>query len=207
MSRPAESPTPEEISPVFRLSDKTTLFPVIHESGDFSVAIRRFLLHHSFDCLAVPLPPSFAEAVEQAILQLPSVSIVLQRETAIPTVASWTPPAETRDDDEQPEFLPVPPAMCRLNLANQSLPLFVQRWKNGFPGYSSTSRQITLNVIPQSIPIRTRSSIRLLKLLRRPYSLRFLHHRGNRPMPAFRPWLIACTNSNSGTTRFSVSVH
>jgi hypothetical protein len=104
MSRPAESPTPEEISPVFRLSDKTTLFPVIHESGDFSVAIRRFLLHHSFDCLAVPLPPSFAEAVEQAILQLPSVSIVLQRETAIPTVASWTPPAETRDDDEQPEF-------------------------------------------------------------------------------------------------------
>lgn len=107
---------PEGISPVFRLSPKITLFPVIHESGDFSVAVRRFLLHHSFDCLAVPLPPSFAESVEEAILQLPSVSVVLQRETSVPDHRPWSPEKDARgaEDDRQDftrvaSYVPVEP--------------------------------------------------------------------------------------------------
>ncbi|QDU28131.1 hypothetical protein ETAA8_32310 [Anatilimnocola aggregata] len=62
------------------LSDRITLVPVLHGSGDFAIAVRRLMLEQSFDCLAVPLPPSFQPAVEQAIGQLPTPTAVLQKE-------------------------------------------------------------------------------------------------------------------------------
>ncbi len=65
-------------SDVFRLSTKITLLPVIHESGDYAVAVRRVMLAGKFDCLAVPLPESFREAVEAGIEQLPALSVVVQ---------------------------------------------------------------------------------------------------------------------------------
>ena len=52
---------------LFRLSPHIQILPIIHGSGDFAVEVRRILLANQFDCLAVPLPPSFQEDVERAI--------------------------------------------------------------------------------------------------------------------------------------------
>lgn len=63
-----------------RLSDRVLVLPVIHGSGDFAVEVRRIMLSERFDCLAVPLPESFREAVEDGIARLPAVSIAVQQE-------------------------------------------------------------------------------------------------------------------------------
>ena len=73
MSRPASA-----LDPVFRLSDRIALVPVVHGSGDCSVAVRRMMLEYEFDCLAVPLPPSHQSLVEEGIRKLPRVSAILQ---------------------------------------------------------------------------------------------------------------------------------
>ena len=63
---------------VLKLGSSITVLPVIHGSGDFAVETRRLMLSERFDCLAVPLPASFQEDVEQAITQLPTPSVVTQ---------------------------------------------------------------------------------------------------------------------------------
>jgi hypothetical protein len=65
---------------VFHLTDQITLIPVIHGSGDMAVEVRRRLLAGEFDCLAVPLPENFQSAVEAAVVELPRISAVAQRE-------------------------------------------------------------------------------------------------------------------------------
>ena len=83
------------MSQIFKLGRRITLVPVIHGSGDFALAIRRLMLDGNFDCVAVPLPPSFQEHVERAIECLPEPCVVIQREE--PKYAnSWTP--EKSDD-------------------------------------------------------------------------------------------------------------
>ena len=52
-------------SPVLRLGDGISCVPVIHGSGDFALAVRRLMVEEAFDCLAVPLPPSFQADVER----------------------------------------------------------------------------------------------------------------------------------------------
>ena len=64
---------------IFTFSERITAFPVVHGSGDFAQEVRRRLLDRHFDCLAVPLPPSFREAVESAVLELPQVHVVAQQ--------------------------------------------------------------------------------------------------------------------------------
>ncbi|MCP4787062.1 MAG: hypothetical protein GY903_14505 [Fuerstiella sp.] len=68
------------ISDVLKLGNRVTVLPVVHGSGDFAVEVRRLMLSHSFDCVAVPLPPSFRIEVETAVQWLPNVSVVLQRD-------------------------------------------------------------------------------------------------------------------------------
>ncbi len=63
---------------VFRLNDRITLLPVLHGSGECALMVRRWMLEHPCDCLAVPLPPSFQDAVESGVMQLPVPSIVIQ---------------------------------------------------------------------------------------------------------------------------------
>lgn len=60
------------------IGPKVRVMPIIHGSGDFAVRVREELLSRPYDCLAVPLPPSFQEDVESAIEQLPAISIVAQ---------------------------------------------------------------------------------------------------------------------------------
>lgn len=63
-----------------RLSDRITLLPVLHGSGDFALEVRQRIRGGDFDCVAVPLPAVFGEGVLEAVALLPRVHIVAQRE-------------------------------------------------------------------------------------------------------------------------------
>lgn len=80
-----------------QFSDRITCLPIIHGSGDFAIEVRRMMLSERFDCLAIPLPPSFQNDVERAIQFLPSVSLVLQHESPPIAFQEWT--GDERDDD------------------------------------------------------------------------------------------------------------
>src|SRR5436189_1995991 len=106
-------------SQVLQLSPRITCLPVIHGSGDFALAARRLMLEQSFDCVAVPLPPSFQTDVERGIEMLPSPTIVTQPETPRFTT-EWSPESDVAEDDtdleaaedeEEPthSFVPIDP--------------------------------------------------------------------------------------------------
>src|SRR6476646_9236225 len=61
-----------------RIGPRIRVLPIIHGSGDFAIRVREELLNRSYDCVAVPLPPSFQEDVEAAIERLPEISVVAQ---------------------------------------------------------------------------------------------------------------------------------
>src|SRR4051812_32914365 len=91
-------------------SPKITCLPVIHGSGDFAVEVRRLMLAQHFDCLAVPLPPSFQSDVEQAIGFLPNVSLVVQEENRWKTRTDWTSGQDDDDDsDRVASYVPIDP--------------------------------------------------------------------------------------------------
>src|SRR6188474_455040 len=97
------------MSQVFKLGRRITLVPVIHGSGDFALAIRRLMLDGDFDCVAVPLPPSFQEHVEQAIECLPEACIVVQRE---PPQFAETSADQTESSDQvypRCSYVPIDP--------------------------------------------------------------------------------------------------
>jgi hypothetical protein len=79
-----------------RIGRRISVLPIIYGSGDFALEVRRVMLDQAFDCLAVPLPPSFQRDVEAAIRGLPTPSLVTQAEP--PRFATaWTP----GDDDTE----------------------------------------------------------------------------------------------------------
>jgi hypothetical protein len=63
-----------------RLSPRIEILPVIHASGDMAQEVREILISRSYDCLAVPLPESLADAVEAAVQELPTISAVILKE-------------------------------------------------------------------------------------------------------------------------------
>ncbi|WP_447980457.1 hypothetical protein [Candidatus Nitrospira bockiana] len=67
---------------VLRLSPRIHLLPILHGSGDVAQEVRETLVAGRFDCLAVPLPPSFEEPVESAVEALPVISVVVSPEPA-----------------------------------------------------------------------------------------------------------------------------
>ncbi len=86
------------------ISPRIRVLPIIHGSGDFAVQVREELLSRPYDCVAVPLPPSFQEEVEAAVDRLPAISVVVQVD------------AESDDDDEtegEPGFSYVPIDPCQ----------------------------------------------------------------------------------------------
>jgi len=96
-----------------QISPRISVAPVIHGSGDFAVELRRIMLSHEFDCLAVPLPGSFQDAVEQGINHLPSISVAIQNEAPSFKVNDWTgDDAEGEDDrrtDQGVSYVPIDP--------------------------------------------------------------------------------------------------
>ena len=97
------------------LSDRITALPVVHGSGDFAVEVRRLMLSHSFDALAVPLPECFRDQVEAAITRLPETSIVYQREQTLFAPKDWHPDQPQDEEDlaetlgPQASYVPIDP--------------------------------------------------------------------------------------------------
>jgi hypothetical protein len=81
---------------VFQLSPRIQLLPVVHGSGDMAQEVRETLIGRRFDCLAVPLPPSFERPVEDTVFDLPTIGVVVQTEPA-------------SEDTERVNFVPVDP--------------------------------------------------------------------------------------------------
>src|SRR5215210_2230501 len=63
-----------------RIGPRVRVLPIIHGSGDFAIRVREELLARPYDCVAVPLPPSFQDDVEEAVERLPAIAAVLQRD-------------------------------------------------------------------------------------------------------------------------------
>jgi hypothetical protein len=99
------------MSSVFKLGKHITLVPVIHGSGDFALAVRRLMLDGDFDCVAVPLPPSFQEHVERAIECLPEACAVIQKEP--PKFISSAGEEDENADDEMSRCSYVPIDPCQ----------------------------------------------------------------------------------------------
>jgi hypothetical protein len=77
LSTPLASPLP---NPIFDLSERVTMIPVVHGSAFFAREVRHRLKREAaqgWDCLAVALPPSFAAGVEESVERLPRVSVVV----------------------------------------------------------------------------------------------------------------------------------
>lgn len=91
-----------------QISPKISVAPVLHGSGDFAVEVRRIMLNHDFDCLAVPLPPSFQEDVEQAIDLLPAISAVVQEEPTEFELREWGEP-EREEARNRMTYVPIDP--------------------------------------------------------------------------------------------------
>lgn len=67
-----------EIPELFRIGKRISVLPIIHGSGECALLVRRWMLENAFDVVAIPLPPSFRNSVEQAVLELPKPAIVIQ---------------------------------------------------------------------------------------------------------------------------------
>jgi hypothetical protein len=87
------SANPFQIPELLRIGPRIAMLPVIHGSGQFALTVRRWMLEQSFDCVAVPLPESFRDRVEAAVLELPRPSIVIQ-----PATVRFDPPVAWGDD-------------------------------------------------------------------------------------------------------------
>src|SRR5207302_11117325 len=81
----------EMYSEFLTISPRIAVLPVIHGSGDCAVEVRRVMLDQTFDCLAVPLPPSFQRDVERAIGHLPAITVVTQAEPNRFLSTDWDP--------------------------------------------------------------------------------------------------------------------
>ncbi|MDA7926185.1 hypothetical protein N9B46_05000, partial [Mariniblastus sp.] len=86
------------IHEMLEIGSRVTCLPIVHGSGDFAWEVRRLMLKHSFDCVAIPLPPSFQAPVENAILNLPTPSVVFQKD--LPDYQTqWTPESQSETEE------------------------------------------------------------------------------------------------------------
>src|SRR5262249_9133937 len=95
----------------------------------YAVRVRGELLDRPCDCLAVPLPPSFQQPVEQAVLKLPVISAVVQRDS------------ERFDGEEGFSYVPIDPcqgviAGIRLALGEHIPRAFIDRETPYFEAYT-----------------------------------------------------------------------
>lgn len=83
--------TADAPSGVLTMSERVTAVPVVHGSADFALALRDMVLSQKWQCLAVPLPPSFEEPVMEAVGRLPEIHAVVQRCAEDDDVFSYVP--------------------------------------------------------------------------------------------------------------------
>ena len=98
---------------LLKIGSRISILPVIHGSVESALQVRKLLLSETFSCVAVPLPESFQEKVEQGIGLLPTPTIAIQRESK--DYASGSPVADftAADDAETPadrvSYVPIDP--------------------------------------------------------------------------------------------------
>lgn len=95
---------------MLQIGPHVTALPVVHGSGDFAWEVRRRMLEEDYDCLAVPLPPSFQSLVCARTTELPVPSVVIQREDVGLEVRDWSPEGDSGQDPEfSASYVPVDP--------------------------------------------------------------------------------------------------
>jgi len=122
MSKPR--PTADDF---LRISPRIRVLPIVHGSGDCAIRVREELLSRPYDCVAVPLPPSFQEDVEAAIEQLPAISVVAQLD-----VDSDDDGDGPGDDEAGFSYVPIDPcqpviAALRLAMGERMARAFIDR--------------------------------------------------------------------------------
>ena len=112
-------------SDFLKISPQITVIPVIHGSGDCAIEVRRVMLERQFDCLAVPLPPSFQHDVERAIEHLPGITLVTQAEPYDYSASDWSPDQDPDGEVNTPNAVsyvpidPCQPVIAALRIAMQ----------------------------------------------------------------------------------------
>jgi len=91
------------------IGPRIRVMPIIHGSGDFAIQVREELLSRPYDCVAVPLPPSFQEEVEDAVERLPAISVVVQCDADTDTDTG----AGATETQAEPGFSYVPIDPCQ----------------------------------------------------------------------------------------------
>ncbi len=71
------NPLSQQDAAVYRLSPRVHVVPVCHGSADVARAVRDLWLTQRFDCVALPLPASVGDPVEEGVRHLPVVSVVV----------------------------------------------------------------------------------------------------------------------------------
>ncbi|MBX3422883.1 MAG: hypothetical protein KF752_15120 [Pirellulaceae bacterium] len=90
------------------LGKHITCLPVIHGSGVCALAVRRWLLEHGCDLLAVILPDSYRYSVLEGVEALPAPSLVLQRPLQFGNSwSSFKPNDDLSEDDSEAGLSPV----------------------------------------------------------------------------------------------------
>jgi hypothetical protein len=123
--------------------DKTlTLLPVVHGSACYAVAVRRYLLDHTFDCIGIPLPESFKSAVMAGVEQLPAVNAVVQMQST----------AAGTDETTSASYVPIDPcqaviAAIRFGLAERKAIEFMDR--------EGSIAERELSAVPDPFALRT----------------------------------------------------
>ncbi len=74
------SPLSQQDRAVYRLSPRLHVVPVRHGSVDVSKAVRDLWMADRFDCVALPLPASVENPVEEGITRLSVISVVVMPE-------------------------------------------------------------------------------------------------------------------------------
>ena len=144
------------------MSEQITCLPIIHGSGDYAIEVRRLMLTQHFDCLAVPLPPSFQDEVERAIEFLPGITLVLQPEPKTFRQRDWTPDsdfesAEGFDDEQSASYVPIDPCqgvIMAIRVAVQ------ERMKRAFIDLETASFEPYGSVLPDPYALKKVSSER-----------------------------------------------
>ncbi|MCA9147875.1 MAG: hypothetical protein KDA92_01185 [Planctomycetales bacterium] len=141
------------ISPVLRIGPKIVALPVVHGSGDCALEVRRMMLEHRFECLAVPLPPSFQSNVENAIQRLPEPAVVIQREAC-----EYQPPWMNEDEDEEDDdelsavsYVPIDP--CQPVIAGLRVALG-ERIARAFIDLETSSFEIQSAILPDAYALK-----------------------------------------------------
>ncbi len=167
------TPLPTPLS----LGNRITCLPVVHGSGDCALAVRKWLLEHACDCLAVGLPSSFKAEVLTAVEQLPTPAIVLQK--CLPTYQSQWNPLDDRDGgDAQPalgddwSYVPIDPCQPVIMALRVALG---EHWPIEFCDLETNAYEPMASAMPDPYALKTvaleKFATAILPSLSRPYEL------------------------------------